>query len=359
MEQSNLRSQHSESTDSGSNSQEYISRSSPEYLDLLAKVAHLYYEKGLNQRQIATQIDRHPSTISRLLEEARNEGIVRITVHYPWRTDKDLAARLIDKFALKDAQVLVSEGMPYLQMLDGLGVIAARILADLLKDGDILGVSWGTAVYSTIQSLRVSRPVQITAVQMCGAAGESVTGGVELPRLAAEICGGSYRYLPAPIVVKEVSVAQSLLHEPMVHEVLKLAEQADIALVGIGSVDPQVSQWLRVGYASPFELTELTRLGYVGDVCGRFFTEQGEILDSDLNSRVIAVTAESLRKIKRVIAVSGGEIKVTAIRGALHSGLVNTLVTDSIAAHKLLSEPDPESGEADLLLKRQGVQHQP
>jgi deoxyribonucleoside regulator len=337
MEQSNLRSPQPEPIPSGSNSQEYISRSSPEYLELLAKVAHLYYEKGLNQRQIAAQIDRHPSTISRLLEEARNEGIVRITVQYPWRTDRDLAARLIDKFDLKDAQVLLSEGMPYLKMLDGLGIVAARILADLLKDGHILGVSWGSAVYSTIQALRVSKPVQITAVQMCGAAGESVSGGVELPRLAAEICGGIYRYLPAPIVVKEVSLAQSLLNEPMVREVLKLAEQADIALVGIGSVDPQVSQWLRAGYANPFELTELARLGYVGDVCGRFFTEQGEILNTDLNQRVIAVSAMSLHQIERVIAVAGGEIKVTAIRGALRSGMINTLVTDSIAANKLLA----------------------
>jgi DNA-binding transcriptional regulator LsrR (DeoR family) len=230
--------------------------------------------------------------------------------------------------------------MLYLKMLDGLGVIAAHMLADLLQDGDILGVSWGSAVHSTIQALRVSKPVQITSVQMCGAAGESVMGGVELPRLAAEICGGTYRYLPAPIVVKEVSLAQSLLNEPMVQEVLKLAEQADLALVGIGAVDSRVSQWLRTGYANPFELTDLARLGFVGDVCGRFFTEQGEILDTDLNQRVIAVTAESLRQIKRVIAVAGGEIKVAAIRGALRSGMVNTLVTDSIAANKLLSEPE-------------------
>lgn len=319
------------------NAQSASSRSAPEHLHLLALVAHLYYEKGLSQRQIAAQIDRHPSTISRLLEDARNEGVVRITVHYPWRTDSSLAEQLVERFRLKRAYVLTSDGMSYVKMVDGLGVIAAQTLVSLLRDGYILGVSWGSAVHSTIQSLRVSSPVRTLVVQMCGAVGESVMGGVELPRIAAEILGGTYRYLPAPIVVKDASLAQSLLAEPMVAEVLQLAAKANVALVGIGSIDPRVSQWLRIGYSSPFELSKLAELGYVGDVCGRFFTEQGEVLDTDVNRRVIAVTPENLRQIEHVIGVAGGEIKVSAICGALRSGMVNVLVTDSIAARSLLA----------------------
>jgi DNA-binding transcriptional regulator LsrR (DeoR family) len=317
--------------------QESNSRSDQEHLDLLATIAHLYYERGLNQREIAEHVSRHPSTISRLLEEARVEGIVRISVHYPWRTDEHLAEALVQRFGLTHAEVLSSGGMPYMKMVDGLGVLAARQVGGLLKSGDIFGVSWGSAVESTVQSLRLATPLDIVAVQMCGAAGESIMGGIELPRLTAEACGGSYRYLPAPIVVKDVALAQSLLNEPVVSEVLCLAEQADIALVGIGSVEPQVSQWLRTGYASPAELLNLVELGYVGDICGRFFNEKGEILDTDVNRRVIAVSAESLRQIRQVIAVSGGSIKVPAIRGALRSGMVNILVTDSAAAEQLLA----------------------
>lgn len=317
--------------------QEYASQVDQEHLDLLATVAHLYYEVGLNQRQIADQTGRHPSTISRLLEEARSEGIVRITIQYPWRTDEEMASRLVQKFGLHHASVLISNGLPYVRMIDGLGALAARFLGERLRDGDIFGVSWGSAVQSAVQALRPPRPVQITAVQMCGAIGESIMGGIELPRLAAEACGGSYRYLPAPIVVQNTVLAQSLLSEPVVKEVLHLAERADIALVGIGSVEPQVSQWLRTGYASPQELSHLASLGYVGDVCGRFFTEAGELLDTEVDRRVIAVPAESLRRIKQVVAVSGGEIKARAIQGALRSGMINTLITDSLAAARLLS----------------------
>jgi DNA-binding transcriptional regulator LsrR (DeoR family) len=325
--------------DAGHATQDTSARSSPEYLELLAKVAHLYYEQGLNQRQIAAQIDRHASTISRLLEEARSEGIVRISVQYPWRSDDELASRLAATFQLRHAHVLLSEGMPYQKMVDGLGVIAARVLAGALHDGTILGVSWGSAVHSSIQALRVPTPVRVTVVQMCGAVGASVTGGVELPRMAAERCGGTYRYLPAPVAVKDPRLAQSLLAEPMVDEVLQLAARADVALVGIGSINPQVSQWLRNGYADSFELTELEQLGYVGDVCGRFFTAEGDVLDSELNQRVIAVPAERLRGIPHVIGVAGGELKVPAIRGALRARLINSLVTDSSAARQLLAMP--------------------
>ncbi|MCB9138639.1 MAG: helix-turn-helix domain-containing protein [Caldilineaceae bacterium] len=317
-------------------------REHSEYLNLLARVAHLYYEQGFNQREIAQQIERHPSTISRLLEEARNEGIVRITVHYPWQSDMQLAEQLQSKFQLKAARVLLSNDLSYSQMIDGLGILAARLLISCLRDEYIVGISWGSAVYSTIQAIHVAGPISITAVQMCGAAGGSLIGGVELPRLVAEKLGGTYRYLPAPIVVKDAGLTQSLLNEPPVLETLSLASRADVALVGIGATDPRISQWLRAGYADSFEVLDLVNAGYVGDVCGRFFTEEGRLLsedaERDLDARLIAVTPASLRKIDRVIGVAGGDVKVRAIRGALSAGLINVLVTDSAAAVRLLSD---------------------
>jgi DNA-binding transcriptional regulator LsrR (DeoR family) len=53
-------------------------------LRLMAKVARLYYERGLKQTEIAKQLDISQATISRLLKRAEDEQIVRINITVPF-----------------------------------------------------------------------------------------------------------------------------------------------------------------------------------------------------------------------------------------------------------------------------------
>jgi DNA-binding transcriptional regulator LsrR (DeoR family) len=153
----------------------------------------------------------------------------------------------------------------------------------------------------------------------------------------ADINRGEYRYLHAPLVVENGQVREGLLQEPRIQETLGLARKVDIALVGIGSLVPEVSSLLRAGYLDQEALTELRAHGAVGDICGRHYDVHGRVMDIELNRRMVGIELKDLQGIEQVIGVAGGEAKAEAILGALRGGHINVLVTDDGAAGKVLT----------------------
>jgi len=128
-----------------------------------------------------------------------------------------------------------------------------------------------------------------------------------------------------------------LLQEPHIRETLSLAYRADMALVGIGAPEPEVYSLLRAGYVDCEALAQLRAHGVVGDVCARRYDAQGQVLDVELNRRIVGIELEALQGIEQVIGVAAGEVKAKAILGALRGRHVNVLVTDDVAARKVLA----------------------
>ncbi|MCS7178526.1 MAG: sugar-binding transcriptional regulator [Anaerolineae bacterium] len=306
--------------------------------DFLAYIAGLYYEENLTEAEIGHRVGLSRSTVSRLLRAAREAGIVKIIIDYPWRVSPELEQKLTERFQLTEAIVLKGQERPYPDVLKGLGILAARYIESVLTDGMVLGISWGTAVHSTILALKPKPYTGVKVVQMIGAVGTSdpQIDGPELARHLASVCNGEYRFLHAPLIVESPQVRDALLQEPHIRETLEMARQADLALVGIGSPRPEVSSLLRAGYLPREALTRLWEEGAVGDICARHYDIQGRFLDIPLNQRIVGIDPEGICRIKQVIGVAGGEAKAEAILGALRSGCLDVLVTDEAAARKVL-----------------------
>ena len=307
--------------------------------ELLAQVASLYYEDNLTQGEIARRVGTSRSTVSRMLQDAREAGVVEITVHYPWRTVPEIEDALRARFDLREARVLLGRGRPYGEILRGLGALAARYLEDIVRADTVLGISWGIAVHSTVRALRPERRLPITVAQMVGAVGEGdpLIDGPELARLLAQVYGGQYRYLHAPLIVEDAHTRDVLLQEPRIRETLELARRADVALVGIGAPQPAVYSLLRAGYVDREAIAGLRAQGVAGDICARHYDAAGRLLDIALNQRIVGIELQALHDIDRVIGVAGGEAKAGAILGALRGGHVNVLVTDDAAASRILA----------------------
>jgi DNA-binding transcriptional regulator LsrR (DeoR family) len=207
-----------------------------------------------------------------------------------------------------------------------------------LSSDSILGISWGTALFSTAQALRPKRPLPITVVQMIGAVGTDnpLIDGPDLARFLANIYGGQYRYMHAPLVVENQDVRVALLQEPRIKETLDYARRADVALVGIGSLIPEVSSLLRAGYLNRQELADLREIGVSGDICAQHYDANGNVMDIDMNDCVVGISLDALGSIERVIGVACGEQKAEAILGALRGGHINVLITDDSACRKLI-----------------------
>ncbi len=306
--------------------------------ETLARVASLYYEEKLTQTEIASRIHVSRSTVSRLLDEARQRGIVEVVIHYPWRRVFDLEEQLLERFALTRAIVLASHSLTYDQTLRGLGILAARHLEDSIGDGTLLGISWGTAVDSTVRALEPARGLSVTVVQMIGAtdAEDSETDSPQVAQTLARKLGGQYRHLHAPLIVDDPDVRDSLLRQSSIRETLSLAAQADIALVGVGSPNPSVSSLLRARYLSEAYLAALRAEGAVGDICARHYDIQGEPLDTELDHRVVGVDLDTLGQVDQGIGVSGGIAKAESILGALRGEHVDVVVTDEVAARAVV-----------------------
>ena len=305
----------------------------------LARVASLYYDQNKSQQEISKELGVSRSAISRFLTEARDKGIVEIIVHYPWRTSAPLEQELSSTFNLKAVRVLKTENKSYEEMLQGLGTLAAQFLDTILHDGMIIGISWGTALYQMIRAMQPRNLPGVEVVQLIGATGsESVpTDGPILARLLTDRLGGFPRYLHAPLIVENEAVRETLLQTRNIQETLARAEQADVALVGIGTPNSELYSLMRAGYVNEAETQAIRAAGVVGDIAGHHYSLTGEWLDIDINHRAVGINLDTLHNINMVVGVAGGSRKGTAILGALRGGYINVLITDERAAQKILT----------------------
>jgi len=307
--------------------------------ELLVEVARYYYQQNLTQAEIGRRINASRSTVSRLLQQALDTGLVKITINYAWERAQELERQLVAKFHLREARVLVGKGRDEEEIRKGMGVLAARVIDTHLKDGTVFGISYGRSLASTIAALHPTRKIAMTVVPIIGALGSNnpVIDGPELVRQIAQIYGGEYRYLPVPLLVEDTRTRDALIQASQIYDILALARKANVALLGIGAPGPDVSSLIWSGYLNERELARIKEQGAVGHMCGQFFDRDGNPLDVDLNRRAIGIGIKTLQNIETVIAVAGGQAKAEAILGALRGRYLNILITDDLAAQQVLA----------------------
>lgn len=307
-------------------------------LELLARIASLYYDQNKTQQQIADITGITRSAISRALDEAREKGVIQITVNYPWQTDSELEQALQAKFRLKAVRVLKDGNKPDTEIFRGLGKVAAGYFSSVVKETSVIGISWGTILYQTIRAIdKISLP-RAEVLQLVGGTGaeKGSTIGPLLAPMLAERLDCKCHFMNAPMITKSIELSNSLMQEPVVRETLEKAREVDIALVGIGALDLSIYNPYRLGYITAAEVNEMVAAGAVGDVCGYHYSIEGKVLDLDVNRRIVHVSLEVMRKMDKVVGIAGRLIKAEAILGALSGRLINVLVTDETAAREVL-----------------------
>lgn len=315
-----------------------------ERIELLAQVAEMYYEHGLTQSQIAKRIGYSRSMVSRMIAEARESNIVEIRIHYPLQRLRELETALAEALHLEEVRVVQRGALGHGEMLRRLGAMAALLLAEHLQDYMTIGTSWGTALYETVNAARSQALEGIRVVQMIGSLGtpNPDIDGPELARRLARLLGGQYATVPLPLIVDSETTKRSLLSAPHIQRVTQHFKQIDLALVGVGTVDYEFSSLLRAGYLNFEQLESLRQAGAVGDVCAIHIDQQGCLVDTPLTRCVVGIEPDDLRRIPVRIGVAGGQSKALPILAASRAGFINHLVTDEVAALRILRKLDGE-----------------
>ncbi|MET0909822.1 MAG: sugar-binding transcriptional regulator, partial [Ilumatobacteraceae bacterium] len=274
---------------------------------LLAKVALLYYEAELNQSEIAERLGISQSKVSRLLRQAVDHDIVRISVRVPVGVHTDLEEAIESKFGIVEAVVVDTTASEDSQLHRDLGLAAAFHLETTIRRGDVVGISsWSDALRATVGSLHpLPAGDRIRVVQILGGVGDPTAEihATELTRRLAEMLRGEPHLLPVPGVVGSAAARRVLENDIHVQRVLDLFDSVNVALVGIGAVEPSPLLARSGNVFSNDELDVVRAAGGVGDICLRFFDGVGKPVTTPLDQRVIGMTLEAIKRIPRSIAV--------------------------------------------------------
>jgi len=304
---------------------------------LSIKVARLYYTANMSQQDIAKKLGIARPTVSRLLQYAKDRGYVRISIVDPLEDLNTLSQELKIKYGLDEVFVSYSPLNEYHEIQKHISKKAADYLHEVVKDGDIIGVTWGTTMYSVARQLQPKSVKGVEVVQLKGGVSHSHvnTFATETVNLFAQAFQAAAMHLPLPVIFDNVTVKELVVEDRHIKRIIELGRQANIAIFTCGTVKEDALLF-RLDYLTKEEQNMLRRIG-VGDICSRFFDRNGKLCSEEINNRTVGIQLDDLREKEKSILVAGGERKIDAIRGALTGHYANILITDQFTAQALLS----------------------
>jgi DNA-binding transcriptional regulator LsrR (DeoR family) len=311
-------------------------RSAPD-LYLLSKVSSLYYLRDQTQQEIADRLRISRPTVSRLLAEAQEQGIVQITVAPPRGLHTELESELEERYGLGEALVVAVEPRQPADFLRRqLGAAASAYLTRTLQPGEAVGLAWGSTLHAMVDAMAPFPSTDVRVVQTLGGVGrpQDQEYAADVVRRLARLLGATPVPLPAPGIVASRRVRDALRDEPHLQEALRQLDALDTVYVGVGSL--QSNRVLADADSVPAGVrAELAAAGAVGDVALRFFDADGAPVRSALDDRLLGITLDQMRRRSAVVAVAGGPGKVDAIVSALRTEILHVLVTDQLTAQAL------------------------
>lgn len=304
--------------------------------ELLLKIAWLYYVQGMTQGQIAHRVALSRPTIVRMLQQAREEGLVEIRITRPLPHTTELATRLEQLFGacgLREALVIdpLDADPKYVT-----AQAAAAYLRRVLRPEHVLGVGWSTTLSRIPTFFTPSQYAPACIVQLTGSVGPlSGANSYEIAIQLGTLLEVPVEHMPAPAVVHNAEVRTALLHDRVISRTMEWAARCNIGLVGIGDASAQ-STMISTGYLSAADLDDIRAQGGVGDILSHYFSIDGLEVRTWWSDRIMAIDLEQLRRIDNVVGVACGEAKGPSVLGALRGGYLNTLVTDVALAGAVL-----------------------
>lgn len=306
---------------------------------LLADIATLYYKEKKTQEQIAAELGYSRSAISRFLTEAEENGIVEIHIKNPLLRVSVIENHLVEKYHLKSAFVInagKANDSGTLKMVGGLG---ASFLEKELKNDMVIGIGWGMSLYELVNALPFISLTGTQVVQIIGASGSKSDTKIDGPDLAASLAmklNAEHQFLHSPLLLDSEEACRTLKSQKQIKDTLNLAKQADLVLLGIGTIDidPRYSSIFMAGYLGKNEILDIQNKGAVAHFCGLIIDQDGKIMDLDINHRIMSVDLPELKKNNRkIVGVAAGIKKSSAVLSVLKGGWLDVLITDQEAVN--------------------------
>ena len=315
-------------------------RTKTEILDaeeqLLVRLAYACEIEGLTQAQAADAFGLTRLRVNKALSDARERGIVRVSINSALGPCVELESELIKRFDLSSATV-APVGQKTFNPHTILGAALGQFLTRLLAQPDIrlFGMSWGNTLNMATRFMEpLNRPdLEITSV-MGGLTKGSDVNSYEITTRLADLCNAAHSYFTAPVYAASVTSRDILRDQKEFRGSIEKILQADGLALAAG--DMQNSLLLADGLPDDVKVDDLVAAGAVGDITGYFLNAEGGLIDHEINKRVLGIHPEDLDDLPNVILAAGGLHKLTIVRAILLRGCVDHLVTDEHLARALV-----------------------
>lgn len=308
---------------------------------LVVRAAELYWVRDMTVEAVGRELAVSRSTVSRLLAQARTEGVVEFVVHPDPDSPRMRAQALDERYRVRTVVADVPSGSSDEVRYQAVGREAAGVLAGLVEPGCTLDVTWGATIEAVSAQLRDRDIADMRVVQMHGSGNVASLGrnygtGI-LDRFGAAF-GADVTMFPVPAVFDSAATRRLMWEERSIRRVLDLRAGADVLVSSVGVPDEvSPSRLYQSGYLTASDQDELRRERTIGNIASIFFRADGSTDGISVNERSTGMPLEELRQIPSRLFVIADPRKATALHTALEQGIVTHLVTDPQTAVRLLN----------------------
>ncbi|MEP3279396.1 MAG: sugar-binding transcriptional regulator [Stappiaceae bacterium] len=303
---------------------------------LLVRLAWACEIEGLTQAEAAERLGLTRLRVNKGLSEARQRGILRVSIDSVYAVSAELEWKLESHFGLTRAVVVPSpsDAPSVTQLVSaGLGAYLGSLLIE--PELKMFGMSWGNTLNLATRFMQpLNRPdLEIVSI-MGGIMRGSDVNGYEITTRLADLCNAEHSYFIAPLFAGSAQSREVFMEQDIVVEMVEKIRSCGAVALATGDLNS--SLLVRDACPKDIDTQELIDAGGVGDIIGHILNAEGEEIDHPINDRVIGISLDDLMQIPNVILAAGGAHKVPIVRAALSKGFVNTLVTDENTAQAIL-----------------------
>ncbi len=313
---------------------------------LRARTVWLYYGDGKTQSEIAKQLGINRIMVVRLLAEARRRNEIRITISSALSELARLELELEQRFGIARV-ILAPRSDPAQDPIPVIAAAAGAYLSSGIGPDMTIGVGWGRTLYASLPFITATEHENLKVISLLG--GIAIARRYNPAEFAwrfAELFQAEGYLIPAPALVDSPETKHALLERCGLSDIFRMTDTMDMALLSVGAVDSLTTSE-RTGFLSEADRGSLLRAGAVGNILYNFINADGEIIDHEVNRRVIAADLARIRNTPSRVLVAGGDEKVAAIQAALKAIAPTVLITDEQTGMALLrsTEPMPLDGQ--------------
>ncbi|OCG01837.1 sugar-binding transcriptional regulator [Gilliamella sp. wkB112] len=304
--------------------------------DLLVKAAMLFYKEEVTQTEIAKILGVSRPTVATLLQEAKDKGIVRITIQHTEYNIQQRQEALEKKYDLKTV-IIAPNSSSHKNAKIAVGACCVEFIERRLSKINNLGIGWGTTIYEYVQQANYRNFSDLSIVPLIGGMGmsEFQYHSNHLAFILAQKYGCNVNYFYSPAIADTVKIKKILEDTELVRTILNMGKNVDMAIMGVGN--PVLSSSYRqFGYIHESDVIELEKSQAIGDIGATFFDKNANAVDTNISEKMIGISLTDLINIPDVIVLATGKEKVNSIKPLIHKKVIDHLIIDNEIAEALL-----------------------